>query len=180
MKGNNKIEKPGLRNIKTVVAILFCIVVCNLFGRNPLVSAMAALFTVENNMDQTLHTGMTRLFATIFGGVIGTIFMCIIYAMEGEFATTIMVPLGIFIIIYVCSKVMGRAGGFVSIACMTFLSINFEANENGNIDLMYAVATTCDTLIGVMFGMLVNVFPLKKKRRMVNVSPSQGKKRIGR
>lgn len=161
MKNNIKIEKPGLRNIKTVISVMLCIIVDILIGRNPLLSTVAAVLTVENSMDKTIKSGTNRIFATIFGGIIGTIVMCFIYAIDNQYANIVMVPLGIFIIIYMCSKIIKRPE-FITIACVAFLSVNFVSSSSDDLDIMYAVTRTGDTLVGVIIGMLVNLYNPKK------------------
>jgi len=162
MMNNIKIERPGLRNIKTVVSVLICLIICGMFNRNPLLSAVAAILTIENSMDKTIDTGINRIFATIFGGIIGTIVMCFLYVINNEYSVMIFIPFGIFIIIYICSKIMKRSE-FITIACVAFLSVNFE-NSSENLDIMYAVTRTCDTLIGVIVGMFVNLYNPKKRK----------------
>lgn len=157
-----KLKKPGLRNIKTVIAVFCCILIGELIGRNPLLSTVAALLTIENNMDKTIQSGTNRIFATIFGGVIGTIIMCFIYVINGKYANLILVPLGIFVIIYICSKIIKRPE-FITIACVAFLSVNFVSTTD-NLNLMYAINRTCDTLIGVIVGMIVNLYNPRKNR----------------
>lgn len=54
MKNNIKIEKPGHINIKNVIAEILCIIIDTIIERNPLLSTVVTVLTLENSMDKTI------------------------------------------------------------------------------------------------------------------------------
>lgn len=156
----NKIGEslPGLRNIKTVTVILICLIIYNLLERNPFLACTEAILTLQGTMDESVKVGTDRIFATVFGGVIGIIFISIHNIVGWHYTNFILAPLGIFIIIYMCSKIIKRPE-FVVVACVCFLGINIDfAPTHQTIDLTSSVLKMGDTLLGVIIAMIINMY----------------------
>ena len=156
----NKIGEslPGLRNIKTVTVILVCLIIYHLIERNPFLACTEAILTLQGTMNESLKVGTDRIFATVFGGVIGIIFVSIHNIIGWYYINYILAPLGIFIIIYMCSKIIKRPE-FVVVACVCFLGINIDFLPTHQvIDLSSALLKMGDTLIGVTIAMIINMY----------------------
>ncbi|MEG0873068.1 MAG: aromatic acid exporter family protein [Clostridia bacterium] len=151
------VQLPGLRNIKSVVAVFMCMLIYELWSRNAFLACITAIITLQGTVDKSFKIGSDRILATIFGGVIGVVFMCIEALCVSKYIVFITVPLGVFLIIYICSKVIKRPE-FIVIACVCFLGINLGRATHSSADFVYALTRTADTLIGVLVGMFVNMF----------------------
>jgi uncharacterized membrane protein YgaE (UPF0421/DUF939 family) len=161
---NNKIiiELPGLRNIKTVLAVLLCLVIYEFLGRDAFLPCITAIITLQGTVHETIKIGTDRIFATIFGGVIGIIFMSIGRIITWQYANFVLIPFGVFLIIYMCSKIIKRPD-FITVACVCFLGINVAVGTHTTADLTYAISRISDTLIGVLIGMSINFYNPKEK-----------------
>ena len=157
IKKNVNIELPGLRNIKTVVSILICIIITHFLTRNPFLSCIAAIVTLQGSVVESVKYGTDRIFATIFGGVIGIIFFSLKNIYQWEYINFILVPFGVFLIIYMCSKIIKRPE-FVVVACVCFLGMNIDTSVKNTSQLIFSFFTMFDTLIGVLVAMIVNLY----------------------
>jgi len=62
-----------MRNIKTALAVFICVAVFAMMGPNfnPLFAAVAAVITMESNIEETVESGWNRILGTIIGGAAG-------------------------------------------------------------------------------------------------------------
>ena len=102
---------------------------------------------------------------TIIGGIIGTIAMVIGYITNENVLKLLMVPLGIFLILYFCSKLINRKE-FILIACYVFLSITLE--EAPELSWIYPIKIMVTTIVASTIAMVVNLYD-PRKRRKINI-----------
>lgn len=146
-----KIEKVGLRTLKTALAVSLTIFLSQILNlRSPFFAGIAAITAMQSSVSESFSTGKDRMFSTILGGIIALLFSLV--APENPF----FIGLGIIIIIYLCNIFGWKQS--VQLSGMVFLSIILNYEEGSRVD--YAFYRTVDTLFGLIIGTLINYFVL--------------------
>ena len=158
---------PGLRIIKTIVAlvVVMLISICTEEVLPPYDMAVIAILAMQDDVAQSFKEVKNRIGSTIIGGIIGTIAMVIGYITNENVLTLLMVPLGIFLILYFCSKLINRKE-FILIACYVFLSITLE--EAPELSWIYPIKIMVTTIVASTIAMVVNLYD-PRKRRKINI-----------
>ena len=158
---------PGLRIIKTIVAlvVVMLISICTEEVRPPYDMAVIAILAMQDDVAQSFKEVKNRIGSTIIGGIIGTIAMVIGYITNENVLKLLMVPLGIFLILYFCSKLINRKE-FILIACYVFLSITLE--EAPELSWIYPIKIMVTTIVASTVAMVVNLYD-PRKRRKINI-----------
>ena len=158
---------PGLRIIKTIVAlvVVMLISICTEEVLPPYDMAVIAILAMQDDVAQSFKEVKNRIGSTIIGGIIGTIAMVIGYITNENVLKLLMVPLGIFLILYFCSKLINRKE-FILIACYVFLSITLE--EAPELSWIYPLKIMVTTIVASTIAMVVNLYD-PRKRRKINI-----------
>ncbi len=158
---------PGLRIIKTIVAlvVVMLISICTEEVLPPYDMAVIAILAMQDDVAQSFKEVKNRIGSTIIGGIIGTIAMVIGYITNENVLKLLMVPLGIFLILYFCSKLINRKE-FILIACYVFLSITLE--EAPELSWIYPIKIMVTTIVASTVAMVVNLYD-PRKRRKINI-----------
>ena len=160
-KSKNKFHDrlPGMRVLKTFIAILLCVSIDYLRGASsPFQSSIATVICLQPTLASSYETSKARIFGTIVSGI---------------FTASILIPLrnyGInfssytfYFIIAVSSLVLMSFFVFIdkkkslSIGVIVFLVIAFTNNQSD--PLPYTITRVIDTLIGIGISILINWFP---------------------
>lgn len=141
-----KLQKIGMRNIKTGIAVMICVLIGNLFLDNAFFAVIACVISMQNTVKASLKTGINRISGTIVGGIVGFIFALI------SPGNPILCGLGIMTTIYVCNLLGLRLG--TNVACVTFSSIQLAVGTANPIE--YSLHRVIDTGVGVLIGIIVN------------------------
>ena len=73
-----KLHKPGMRNIKTGIGVMICVLAGHLhLVDNTLFAAIACIVCMQTTVKGSLTAGLNRLKGTFIGGIIGFIFVLI-------------------------------------------------------------------------------------------------------
>jgi len=142
----------GMRNVKTAIAVLICLLLGQLLNmENPFYIVIAAMISMESSVMNSFDVGKNRIMGTVLGALLGMGFASI------DRGNLILTSIGITIIIYVCN--LFKWNKSIVIAGVVFLAIMLEMNE-GNI-IAYSINRIIDTIIGLGVGLGVNylIFP---------------------
>lgn len=144
-----KLHKPGMRNIKTGIGVMLCVVVGSLnLIDNTLFAAIACIVCMQTTVKGSLTAGLNRLKGTFIGGVIGFIFVLI------HPGNPILSCLGIITTIYICNVL--KINNSISIACVVYCAIYLGVGTNSPLE--YSFHRIIDTSIGILVGVCVNYF----------------------
>lgn len=139
----------GMRNIKTAIAVVICVLVAKIFKLEySFYAAIAAVITMENTVSNSFRAGKNRMLGTLVGATIG--FLCALI-MPGN---ALLCGIGVVMVIFLCNKLKWSKS--VSIACIVFMAI--MVNLNGKNPLLYSSNRILDTFIGIIVAMVVNYF----------------------
>lgn len=186
MKNIKKLPLPGMRNIKTAVSVLLCLVVyvlfpllaqiTNEFGGNffelltfivnrqdPMFACIAAVVVMQSTVADSVSSGKSRIYGTALGAAAGLLFLLINLSVPVRLLNILLIAIGVVFLIYVCNLL--RLQNAVSISVITFLVILISIGQKSPI--LYAVNRLLDTGIGIVISIFVNRylnFPFRKEK----------------
>lgn len=156
---------PGLRIFKTVLALIIVMLIS--IASNgylpPYDLAVVAILAMQDDVIQSFKQVDNRLASTIIGGIIGTICMAIGYITNENLLKIALVPAGIFLILFFCSKLINRTE-YIIIACYVFLSITLD--ESPEISWLYPIKVMVTTVIASIVAMFVNLYDPRKHKKV--------------
>lgn len=154
-----KFKKPGLRIIKTFIAVTFAMIISALRPGEglPFYSAIAAIICLKSDVEVSRDIGINRILGTILGGLCGLLYLLIVPA---NYLPKILELILISLISSVIIWVMAMAGKpkAISIMAIVFLSITMNHGNEGNLPFLFAFNRTFDTMVGVIMAIVVNRF----------------------
>lgn len=144
-----KLEKIGMRTIKTAIAVSICVALSKSFNRDYIFyAAVAAVISMQNSVVDSFKVGKNRMLGTVVGALVGLVFAII----SPENAA--LSGLGIIIIIYICNTFSWKKS--VTISCTVFLVIMLSLQDRGPVE--YSINRTLDTFLGIIVAVFVNYF----------------------
>lgn len=160
------LKKPGLRIIKTGLAVLIAMLISYFRPGEGLdfYSAIAAIICMQQSVHETYHKGLGRIIGTIFGGGMGLCFL-LLFPEDSlpDILRIIIIAILVTIIIWIMASVNKKDA--VSIAGIVFLSVSINHAE----DIMpfnFALNRVIDTLIGVLVAFFVNYIDFKLRESL--------------
>ena len=152
-----KFKKPGLRIIKTFIAVSLAMLISSFRPGEglPFYSAIAAIICLKSDVEGSREIGINRVIGTILGGLCGLIYLLIVPAnyLPKE-VELILISLLASIIIWVMA--MAGKPKAISIMAIVFLSITINHGNEGNLPFLFAFNRTFDTMVGVIMAIVVN------------------------
>lgn len=152
------VPRPGLRNIKTAIAIILCVLLYQYLDRNGVIlAAIAALICMQNSLEKSVQEGKHRMIGTTLGGILGVFFVYCPFLKVNYFIWIFLVFVGIVLLIHYFN--LFRIQDSIIIGVIVFLIIVLEAEGSGYVSpLLYAMNRILDTFIGIIFATGVNYF----------------------
>lgn len=152
-----KIKPPGLRIIKTFIAVTIAMIISAYRPGNglPFYSAIAAIICLKSDVEGSREIGINRIIGTILGGFCGLIYLLIFPAdYLPKFVELVLISFLASIIIWVMS--MADKPKAISIMAIVFLSITMNHGKEDSLPFIFAFNRTLDTMIGVISAIVVN------------------------
>ncbi|OEG22836.1 hypothetical protein BCR24_01815 [Enterococcus ureilyticus] len=149
-----------MRTFKTGLSVFFCILVSILLRRETyVVAAITTVFTLREDMENTLKYGKHRIIGNVLGAIMSVAVIAVFnWLGRTELVQLIFIPLIITLMIALLAS-LGYHEGTVG-ACATLLTIVFMIPADRSYG--YAFARVVDSFIGMGIALLVNYFiPLK-------------------
>lgn len=137
--------KAGSRIIKTAVAVMFSYLITELLHTpTPIHAIVAVIITMQPTIYETVSTSKNRIWGTIIGLLIGSIYLLFIPT------NAITLGIGVFITLTLCTHFGWGAACGISCFAFTALIIQKDASI---VDGFYRLI---DTGIGVMSSLIIN------------------------
>lgn len=155
---------PGLRTIKTALAVFISLLIYAFLGREGAIFAiMSIIICMQDNVEKSISEGINRTIATCVGAGFGTLFVFATLALGTlpMMVYYLLVMVGIVLLIHICHLV-GIRRSIVLAAIIYMVIILGAASEN---PIQYSIDRTVDTLAGIVLATLVNRFMFKPKAR---------------
>ena len=161
--------RPGMRSVKTVVAVFFTLLIGFCMNRTTTiaVASVSAIVCMRQNNQQTLRFGALRLAGTVLGGVIGLMAVLLGENIPRYTQGAFLIVVLLFLIfdLYLCNVLHLQQSSTISCIVVLLVAINFEGTRQDAI--FYALNRVVDTLIGAGIALLVDLLiaPIKAKRQ---------------
>lgn len=157
VKNHKKIKFPGMRVVKTVIAVYICFLINFIRKGLPFYSAIAAILCMQNDHINGLKAGKSRIIGTLIGGVYGFLAILLIDFVNAELFSHIhYLILSLFLIPIIYTNVFLKSNSSAYISCVVFFSITIS--HGGDIAPMYfALNRVIDTLIGIGVSLIINI-----------------------
>lgn len=182
MKKKINIPKIGLRNIKTGLAVLLCLVsyafanfiteqiaasgigipdfVSALISRDTAIYAcLAAVVVMGSSVSKSFRSGLSRIIGTVIGGIFGSIYLHSGRYIDFDDWAFMLIPIGLIALIYLLTLI--KEPDAVVIAAATYLIIVITIDTGA--PLLYALNRVLSTSYGVIISLCVNNFIGKPK-----------------
>jgi len=146
---------PGMRTLKTALAVLICIVIWRIWNDSmPFFASIAAVITMQNSIENSVKVGIDRFIGTLVGAFVGGL---LVWTLP---INSITLSLGIILVIHVTTVI--KKGGSAAIASIVFLAITINIGDKSinNYILMRVIETTLGIGIAVLVNTLIK--PPKK------------------
>lgn len=158
----------GMRTTKTALAVMICIILFKIFDRgSPMIAALAAVFSLRQDLSTSLSFGKSRIFGNTLGG-----FLAIIYFLvQGLFVHDFLVelfflPFLVIVVIVVSDGINNNSGIISAIATLLLISLSIPQGES----FLFALSRVIDTFIGTFIGIALNFFvkpkPIEEKNEI--------------
>lgn len=179
----------GMRNIKTAVAVLACMILFEAFTalnsvipvteshlnllahsfltrQNPIFACVASVIVMQSSLEKSRAFAVSRLTGTTVGVTGGLIFLWLNSNILSNKLTYLFVFAGIVLIIGFCNAINQPSASSISIITFLVVMISLEQTE----PFYYAVNRIIDTLIGITVSLVINLTVLRPKEN----PPNQG------
>ncbi len=149
------LPKIGMRNVKTALSVLICIILLRMLGRSfPFYACIASAICLQDTVKNSFKMGSQRMIGTIIGGVVGIALASLEEAFKLAAFTPILTAIAIVLVIYICTVI--KKPGSVSISCIVLLAI--MTNLRDTTPILYGLNRMFDTAVGIVIAILVNKY----------------------
>lgn len=159
---------PGMRTIKTALAIIVILLlyqVGDYFGiadrGDAFLACVSGLICMRDSVEKSVSSGISRLWGTLIGAILGLIYLLIDLANEYYVFNILIMAAGIIVLIVLCN--VFHLHDSVIIGCVVFLFITLQQTD---IDpLIHSIRRFVDTGIGIGISIGINHFVLNPKNK---------------
>ena len=141
-----KLQKVGMRTIKTGIAVAVCTLLAKYLVHNPMYAGVGCVVSVQDTVKGSFKLGFNRVKGTFIGGLVG--FLCVLIK-PGD---PIVAGLGIMAAIYICTTLNIQSG--IVVSSVTFLLVHLGIIDSA--PAHYAISRVIDTSVGVVIGIVIN------------------------
>lgn len=168
MRPKRRIPLPGMRILRTMIAVWICLLIYYLRGKNGVVvfSVVAALQGIQPYTKDMRAVVLRRIIGTLIGAAWGLLLLLVELELLSDGAPHDMlhfslVALGVGAVIYF--TVLLKLTDWTSFSAMTFMSVTITHITDSN-PYLFAFHRMLDTLIGVGVAELVNRIQLPRAK----------------
>lgn len=148
-----KIPHPGLRNVKTCIAVVIIIIIYKTIGRNGVILALvAAILCMQDSVDKSINLGIARIKGTLLGGLLGVCFTLLHLDQLNLLLFLVCIFFSVMIFIFICNLIGAKSS--ILIGCVVFLMTVLESTDYSPIT--HAINRTVDTLVGIVVAFIIN------------------------
>lgn len=158
MRKVRNIPVPGMRVIKTALAVFLCLTIVGMLGEHYSgYSAIVAIVCMQKDLDNSVTMAINRSVGTLVGAAFGVLtykLMEFLPANSGYVLPYLIVAVMMVLLMVVIISLGKQAA--TAVTCIIFLSV--AVLRNSEIDVWYFVFhRMIDTFIGIGISLLVNI-----------------------
>ncbi|NLC64559.1 MAG: hypothetical protein GX753_02685 [Erysipelothrix sp.] len=156
-----KVEKmvPGLRIIKTSLAVFVCMVLFYAIRYyTPTHALVACVLMMKSTPDETRFAGIDRIKGTLLGGLIsygGLLILDTLSIDMTHYVTPLIVAIGVLLCLVV-SKAYEQGSYVSSMSSVVFIITIFGHATSTRSITLYVIVRTLETLVGILIAFAVN------------------------
>ncbi len=169
-KKRQPLRPPGLRIIKTSLAVFLCLILYSLVPMpenfKVITALIGAIITLRSTIKESFLVSFTRVQSTFVGAVFGLVLILIkerIGFEDNSLVYALFLSLAVLLFIWISVSFLKETG--VGLGAIVFLAIAL-GNTDGVTPLQLALARFFDTLIGIVIALIVNrllPFPVEEE-----------------
>lgn len=152
---------PGMRTIKTALAIIVCLV-AYYFGEkigiantsDAFLACVAAIISMRDTVEKSFDIGFHRLAGTLVGAILGLLYSLLFPFYESVFLGMFLTVLGVVLLITLCDVL--KIQDAIAIACVVFLFIAMQQSDMSPLEL--SIRRFADTAVGILISLAINHF----------------------
>ena len=158
----------GMRTVKTALAVMLCIILFKILNRgSPMIAALAAVFSLRQDLSTSLSFGKSRILGNTLGGFLAILYFLVQGLFSNDFLVELLfLPFLVMIVIVVSDGINNNSGIISAIATLLLISLSIPQGES----FLFALSRVIDTFIGTFIGIALNFFvkpkPLEEKNEI--------------
>lgn len=152
---------PGLRIIKTLIAVSICMLLFYAIGYyKPLYATIACVLMLKENSVETRRYGINRILGTLIGGIVSLLIIKIlIYADIGNesYLFLILMIFALYLVLII-NKIFNFDTYVGSISTVLALIMLMNYNANTHDAFRYVLIRVLETFVGIIIAYFTNVY----------------------
>ena len=171
---------PGLRILKTTLAVAICLIAAWLIGYPaPFYAAITAVLMMKSSPKHAVRASHDRILGTLFGGVIGIFFLIVTINFNissDSLLYTVLIVLVLLIDLTLC-KILNLREYATSMSAILVLAVLLNHNGTQGDAIQYMVRRILETLFGILISVIINKYiNLKEENCSEVAAPVPNKK----
>lgn len=152
----------GMRTLKTALAVMLCIILFKVLDRGaPMIAALAAVFSLRQDLTTSVSFGKSRILGNTLGGGLAIVYILTKDHFSNDFFVELFLMPLLVIVVIVLSDGMNNNSGIISaIATLLLIALSVPQGES----FEFALARVVDTFIGTFIGIGLNFFVRPKPK----------------
>lgn len=143
---------PGLRNLKTALAVLVILVLAKLLEYPaPMYAGIAAITTMQDSIPNSISYGKMRIMATMIGGLMSIVILYATRHIPVESISIILIPLGIVLTILLCNIIHFKEASGLATVVFVIIMMQYTGEP-----YTYAIIRTIETIVGIVIAVVIN------------------------
>lgn len=144
----------GMRTMKTALAVMICIIIFHFTNRGqPMIAALAAVFSLRQDLTTTVSFGKSRVIGNTIGGIMAVVYFFIKQYFHSDFLIEVTVlPLLVALVIIISDGINNNSGIISAIATMLLITMSITRDQSA----AYAMQRVVDTFIGTFVAISIN------------------------
>ncbi len=154
IKFNWRKVRPGMRVIKSGLAVFLVILLFNIMGWEGVqISALTAVFSLREDFDSSIHFGSSRILGNSIGGLCAILYFLIEQATgSAHWVTLIFVPIFTMMTITANVALNNKAGVIGGVSAFLIIALSVPSGSR----IIYSLVRVFETFVGVFIAILVN------------------------
>ena len=150
---------PGMRIMKTVIAVFICLAIAYLINYDfPLQATIACVLMMKSTTEMSIKSGQQRVLGTIIGGVLAMISLLLgdLISIEIQgFSFIVLVTITILVALVIC-KVAKVPEYAYSMSCVLILATMLGHSSSQEETVYYVLYRIIETISGIIIAIAVN------------------------
>ena len=147
----------GLRNIKTTLSVLICLLFYHFTGLDGvMIATVTAIICMQDSVEKSLINGKNRMISIGMGTIIAMVFLYMNRYFDNAYLAIVSVGVGVMTLIMICNLL--KRNSAIIMGCVVFLSIMLGGSNTD--PFVYSMNQLLNTCLGVCVAVMVNHFVL--------------------